>query len=66
MSRKAYSEEEREGIRVGLMDRAMTLFSEKGIRDTNIDEIRPGMNDDETVYVNPEATEMLEHSRKSK
>ena len=39
MSRKAYSEEERESIRVGLMDRAMTLFSEKGIRDTNIDEI---------------------------
>ena len=31
-----------------------------------LDEIRPGMNDDETVYVNPEATEMLEHSRKSK
>ena len=31
-----------------------------------LDEIRPGMNDDETVHVNPEATEMLEHSRKSK
>lgn len=31
-----------------------------------LNEIRPGMNDDETVYVNPEATEMLEHSRKSK
>lgn len=31
-----------------------------------LDEIRPGMNDDETVYVNPEAIEMLEHSRKSK
>ncbi len=39
MSRKAYSEEEREIIRVGLMDRAMALFSEKGIRDTNIAEI---------------------------
>ena len=39
MSRKAYSEEERESIRVGLMDRAKSLFSEKGIRDTNIDEI---------------------------
>ena len=39
MSRKGYSEEERESIRAGLMDRALALFSAKGIRDTNIDEI---------------------------
>lgn len=39
MSRKAYSEEERERIRAGLMDRAVALFTERGIRDTNIDEI---------------------------
>ena len=50
MSRKAYSEEEREGIRVGLMDRAMTLFSEKGIRDTNIDEIYTPLGISKTFF----------------
>ena len=39
MSRKAYSEEERGLIRSRLMDVAAALFKEKGIRDTNIDEI---------------------------
>lgn len=39
MSRKAYSEEERGLIRSRLMDVAAALFMEKGIRDTNIDEI---------------------------
>ena len=39
MSRKAYSEEERDLIRSRLMDVAAALFKEKGIRDTNIDEI---------------------------
>ena len=47
MSRKAYSEEEREGIR---MDRAMTLFSEKGIRDTNIDEIYTPLGISKTFF----------------
>lgn len=50
MSRKAYSEEERESIRVGLMDRAMTLFSEKGIRDTNIDEIYTPLGISKTFF----------------
>ena len=50
MSRKAYSEEEREGIGVGLMDRAMTLFSEKGIRDTNIDEIYTPLGISKTFF----------------
>ena len=50
MSRKAYSEEERESIRVGLMDRAMTLFSEKGIRDTNIDEIYAPLGISKTFF----------------
>lgn len=50
MSRKAYSEEEREGIRVGLMDRAMILFSEKGIRDTNIDEIYTPLGISKTFF----------------
>lgn len=39
MSRRAYSEEERERIRAGLMDAARALFRERGIRDTNTDEI---------------------------
>ena len=39
MSRKAYSEKERDLIRSRLMDVAAALFKEKGIRDTNIDEI---------------------------
>lgn len=39
MSRKAYSEEERDLIRSRLMDVAAALFKEKGIRETNIDEI---------------------------
>ena len=50
MSRKAYSEEEREGIRVGLMDRAKALFSEKGIRDTNIDEIYTPLGISKTFF----------------
>ena len=50
MSRKAYSEEEREIIRVGLMDRAMALFSEKGIRDTNIDEIYAPLGISKTFF----------------
>lgn len=50
MSRKAYSEEERESIRVGLMDRAMALFSEKGIRDTNIDEIYAPLGISKTFF----------------
>ena len=50
MSRKAYSEEEREGIRVGLMDRAKALFSEKGIRDTNIDEIYAPLGISKTFF----------------
>ena len=50
MSRKAYSEEERENIRVGLMDRAKSLFSEKGIRDTNIDEIYAPLSISKTFF----------------
>ena len=50
MSRKAYSEEERENIRVGLMDRAKSLFSEKGIRDTNIDEIYAPLGISKTFF----------------
>ena len=50
MSRKAYSEKEREIIRVGLMDRAMALFSEKGIRDTNIDEIYAPLGISKTFF----------------
>ena len=50
MSRKAYSEEERESIRVGLMDRAKSLFSEKGIRDTNIDEIYAPLGISKTFF----------------
>ena len=50
MSRKAYSEEEREGIRVGLMDRAMILFSEKGIRATTIDEIDTPLGISKTFF----------------
>lgn len=39
VSKKAYSEMERERIRKELTERALALFKEKGIRDTGIEEI---------------------------
>ena len=39
MSKKAYTEEERAAIRIHLIERASEVFREKGVKDTNLDEI---------------------------
>lgn len=39
MSRKAYSEEEREAIRTGMLDTAARLFTERGVKDTGVEDI---------------------------